>query len=72
MWEAVSSCPRCGAPIWARAGWISEDQPPPHWFSCDCSDPKDEPAKPEPVRAFYQFGEHHAINFPERQRTGDG
>jgi len=65
MWEAVSSCPRCGAPIWARRGWTRTDEPPTHWFSCDCADPKPV-VEPVEVRRFYQFGESQAINFPSK------
>jgi hypothetical protein len=35
MWEVVSACPRCGAPIWARRGWVDATIPP-HEHACDC------------------------------------
>jgi hypothetical protein len=35
--QVISSCPKCGAPIWGEEYWRhSSESPPPHIYSCSC------------------------------------
>jgi hypothetical protein len=36
MYDIVSHCPQCGAPIYVETPWWSVTPPPPH-YTCSCT-----------------------------------